>query len=55
MDTVVERCCGLDVHKDTLVACVRTPGRGGKRQQQTRTFGTTASLLALRHWLVSER
>jgi transposase len=52
MDMVVERCCGLDVHKDTVVACVRTPGRGGRRDQETRTFGTmTADLLALRDWL----
>jgi transposase len=55
MDTVVERCCGLDVHKDTVVACVRTPGGGGKRQQEVRTFGTTtAELLKLRDWLVAE-
>lgn len=54
MEVVVERCCGLDVHKDTVVACVRTPGKGGKRQQDTRTFGTmTADLLALRDWLVA--
>jgi transposase len=56
MDRVVERCCGLDVHKDTVVACVRTPGEGGKRHQEVRTFGTTtAQLLALRDWLVAER
>jgi transposase len=54
MDVVVGRCAGLDVHKDTVVACVRTPGRGGKRHQETRTFGTmTADLLALRDWLVA--
>lgn len=54
MDMVVERCCGLDVHKDTVVACVRTPGKGGKRTQETRTFGTmTVDLLALRDWLVA--
>ncbi|HVA09075.1 MAG TPA: IS110 family transposase [Acidimicrobiales bacterium] len=54
MDMVVERCCGLDVHKDTVVACVRTPGKGGKRHQETRTFGTmTIDLLALRDWLVA--
>ncbi|MGH9226582.1 MAG: hypothetical protein ACRD2W_22990, partial [Acidimicrobiales bacterium] len=42
-----ERCCGLDVHKDTVVACVRTPGEGGRRHQEVRTFGTTtAQLLA---------
>ncbi len=54
MDVVVERCCGLDVHKHTVVACVRTPGKRGKRNQETRTFGTmTADLLALRDWLVA--
>ena len=54
MDVVVERCCGLDVHKDTVVACVRTPGKGGRRQQETHTFGTmTADLLGLRDWLVA--
>lgn len=54
MDVVVERCCGIDVHKDTVVACVRTPGRGGRRDQETRTFGTmTNELLALRDWLVA--
>jgi transposase len=55
MDRVVERCCGLDVHKDTVVACVRTPGKGGRRHQEVRTFGTTTvALLALRDWLVTE-
>jgi transposase len=54
VDIVVERCCGLDVHKDTVVACVRTPGKGGKRHQEVRTFGTmTVDLLVLRDWLVA--
>lgn len=52
MDVVVERVAGLDVHKDTVVACVRTPGKGGKRDQEIRSFGTmTVDLLALRDWL----
>ncbi len=56
MDTLVDRCCGLDVHKDTVVACVRTPGIGGTRNQEVRTFGTTtASLLDLRDWLVEQQ
>jgi len=51
---VVERCAGLDVHKDSVVACVRTPDAGGGWQTVTRTFGTvTAELLALRDWLVA--
>ena len=53
MDVVVARCAGLDVHKDTVVACVRTPGWDGQRGEQVRTFGT-AELLALRDWLVAE-
>ena len=55
MDILVERCAGLDVHKDTVVACVRTPGPGRRREETTLTFGaTTAELLGLRDWLVAE-
>ncbi|MGH3922894.1 MAG: IS110 family transposase [Acidimicrobiales bacterium] len=54
MDIVVERCAGLDVHKDTVVACVRSPGEGRRRAEVIVTFGTTTvQLLALRDWLVS--
>ena len=54
MDVVVARCAGLDVHKDTVVACVRTPGPDGDRVSETRTFGTmTVELLTLRDWLVA--
>jgi transposase len=42
----------LDVHRDTVAACVRVPGRGRAREQHVRTFGTTAAeLLQLRAWL----
>ena len=54
MDVVNERCAGLDVHKRTVVACVRIPSLGGgrRREKATRTFGTTmAGLEALRDWL----
>ena len=54
MDRLIERCAGLDVHKKTVAACVRTPGQDGQRQQQTRTFATTTKgLLALRDWLAA--
>lgn len=53
MDVVVDRCAGLDVHKRTVVACVRGPGGDGERTSQVRTFRTfTADLEALRDWLV---
>jgi transposase len=55
MERRIERCAGLDVHKKTVAACVRTPGQDGQRQQQTRTFTTTTKgLLALRDWLAAE-
>ena len=56
MDVVVERCSGLDVHKDTVMATVRTPGPDGRKEEVTKEFGTTtAELLALRDWLLSHR
>lgn len=54
MEVVVERCAGLDVHKKSVVACVRTPGGTGRRQERIRTFGTFLDdLEALRDWLTA--
>ena len=54
MDRFVERCAGLDVHKDSVAASVRIPGPGGQRLQETRTFSaTTRGLLTLADWLAS--
>lgn len=55
MDVIVDRCAGLDVHKKTVMATVRTPAGSGGRAQATREFGTfTNRLVELRDWLVSE-
>jgi len=52
MDQLIARVAGLDVHKATVVATVRTPTADGSRASRTETFGTmTADLLALRDWL----
>jgi transposase len=52
MDQLIERVAGLDVHKASVVATVRTPGPDGRRISRTETFGTmTADLIALRDWL----
>jgi transposase len=54
MDVVVERACGLDVHKRTVVACLITPGPNGKPHKEIRTFSTlTADLLRLADWLLA--
>ena len=54
MEVLIDRCAGLDVHKQTVVACVRSPGSGRhKRVSEVRTFGTFEhELIALRGWLV---
>jgi transposase len=54
MDVIVDRVAGLDVHKDTVVAAVRTAGGGrSKRDTQVRTFGTFQSQLeSLADWLI---
>jgi hypothetical protein len=44
MDVIVERCAGLDVHRDSVVATVRVPATGKsrrRREQRTSTFGIT--------------
>jgi transposase len=54
MDRLVERCAGLDVHKDSVAATVRMPGGRGQRLQETRTFATTTrGLVSLADWLES--
>jgi transposase len=56
MEVLIERCAGLDVHRDTVVATVRRPGPGGVRRSQTRTFTTMSGALEeLAEWLVSEK
>jgi transposase len=53
MDVLVERCAGLDVHRDSVMATVRLAGkRRGQREQHKRAFGTTiAQLQELGEWL----
>ena len=55
MDVIVERCAALDVHKKTVMACVRAPDGAGGRRQELREFRTfTRDLRRLREWLVAE-
>jgi hypothetical protein len=52
MDSIHDCCAGLDVHKKTVVACIRSVGPEGALSSQVRTFTTmTAELLALSDWL----
>lgn len=53
---IVERVAGLDVHKDTVMAAVRSPGTGSRRDQEVREFGTVnRELVRMRDWLVERQ
>jgi transposase len=53
MESVFEKTCGLDVHKDSVVACVMTAVAKGKRpKKEVRTFEAhLRGLMELRGWL----
>lgn len=53
MEEIFERCCGLDVHRDTIAACVMV-GNGSQKRKQIRTFSTfTCGIRELGTWLKS--
>jgi len=54
MDTMYRCCAGLDVHKETVAACVRRVDTAGRIDKEIRTFGTTTGeLVKLLDWLVA--
>jgi transposase len=56
MELLYERCCGLDIHKNTVVACVMITPPKGRVKKSIRTFGTTTSdILALRDWVDAQQ
>jgi transposase len=55
MDVVLERCAGIDIGKDEVVACVRTPVAGGRgRHKDTRSFRSfVGDLEAMADWFTA--
>lgn len=52
MEPIIERCCGLDVHQGTVVACLLVGKADERPKKVVKTFRTvTAELLELREWL----
>ena len=51
MEVIHPRCAGLDVHKESVVACVRIAGDGAPKPEVRTFVTTTAGLLALTDWL----
>jgi transposase len=54
MEVVHERCCGLEIHNKTVVACLVVSGPQGQPVKAVRTFGPmTDEVLALADWLAA--
>lgn len=53
MDFICPRCGGLDVHKQTIVACTPLSADAGPRQEVCTLSTTTSGLLELADWLES--
>lgn len=53
MEVLYERCAGLDVHKNEIVACVRVGSGAAGRREHRRFRATTAGLLELKEWMAS--
>jgi transposase len=52
MEVILSCCAGLDVHKDSVEACVRRTSAGGKIEHEIRHWGTTTGeLVELADWL----
>jgi transposase len=52
MEHILARCAGLDVHKESVEACVRRIEANGRVQSETRHWGTmTRDLLEMADWL----
>jgi transposase len=55
LSVVLTNCCGIDVHKKTLTACLLKTGASGEALQQRRVFRTvTSQLQELAAWLAQE-
>lgn len=55
MEVMIGCCAGLDVHKDSVEACVRRLEKEGRVRQQTRHWGTmTRDLMAMAEWFKAE-
>ena len=56
MDTVVQRCAGLDIGKADFKACIREPGPGTRRRSEVRTFSAmTSGILDCAGWLAEHQ
>jgi hypothetical protein len=51
MDVLHSRCCGLDVHKSSISACILVQEAGRVQKHQRRFGAMTQNLQELANWL----
>jgi transposase len=55
METIIPRCAGLDIHKQSVEACVQRMDPHGRLHQETRHWGTmTRDVLAMADWMAAQ-
>ena len=55
MEAIFERCCGIDVQKETMTACIMIGDNGKVTKKEIRTYSTmTEGIEQLRDWLKSD-
>ena len=54
MEVLYSRCCGIDVHKASLVACLRVQD-GRRKHTEVQSFGTTTVEILRLHALADGR
>ncbi|WP_248891435.1 hypothetical protein [Bacillus methanolicus] len=47
MEVIIERCAGLDVHSEIIVACVMTRNQDEELFKETETFPTLTMFVAI--------
>lgn len=53
MEAILKRCCGMDIHKKIIVACLLIEEKNGEVEKSTRHFPTmTDDLLRMKAWLI---
>ena len=56
METLFQRVAGLDLHKKSIVACIRITDNQGRATESVRTFGTmTDDLRDLSEWMAEHQ
>ncbi|MEW6003646.1 MAG: IS110 family transposase [Nitrospirota bacterium] len=56
ISSILKRCCGLDVHKKSIIATLLKEGNEGKISRKVKEFGTfKEDVMKMKQWLIKEK